>query len=366
MQLEEIDLYLTNRCNLSCNFCSVEARRDMAELPLGKIQSIILEAKQYGLKELHLTGGEPTLRDDLELIVDFAVNHGLNVRLITNGTYLTYARLKTLYSLGLRSIMISLDGLEKYHNSVRGCGSFQKTMQTISNAISLSGMTVRVNSVAWRDNVMDIEELLTLLNSMGVHIYSIFLGSPLGYAKKYMNNVIPALEWKSFCESIREKVAKHIQMQVIVEKGYLFADDEKNFMSTIEGRGRGCYKITNHTDFILIRSNGDIYPCVFFSNEAPKMGNIMNSTLKEILDSFTTNNFYSEIGKAPSSCSCCEQLSWCHGGCRGYAKLYTDGWYKKDPRCDLNANKQIIPLCPIVKYNVNKGILGGSSEQVLK
>ena len=41
MKLEEIDLYVTNRCNLACDFCSVEARKKCSELSLDKIKDII-------------------------------------------------------------------------------------------------------------------------------------------------------------------------------------------------------------------------------------------------------------------------------------------------------------------------------------
>lgn len=366
MVLEELDLYLTNRCNLVCEFCSVQAREISSELPFSKIKEIILEAKKFGLEELHLTGGEPTLRNDLEQIISFAVLNGINVRLITNGTLLNKKRLVQLADCGLRSIMISLDGMQNYHDAIRGTDTFGKSLQTIYNALELN-MMVRVNSVAWLNNQDEIMQLAEFLNKIGVHVYSIFLGSPLGYAKKHKENIINPLVWQKFCLSLREIVVKkNYKTKIVVEKGFLYPDEQTFDTRHLQGRGRGCYNITNYYDYLLIRSNGDVYPCVFFSNEGYPIGNIYEQPLENILLSFSGNDFYKNIGYHPSECDSCEKVSLCNGGCRGYAKLYTEEWTSKDPRCECQESNGIIPLCPIVKLNLNEDRLGGSSEHVLR
>lgn len=366
MVLEELDLYLTDKCNLYCDFCSVQAHKTSDEISFPKITDIILEAKKYGLEELHLTGGEPTLRNDLEEIISFAVLHGLHVRLITNGTSLSKKRLEKLADCGLKSIMISLDGTEDYHNAVRGEATYGKTLQTIYNAIALD-MLVRVNSVAWINNQIEIVQLAKFLNEIGVHVYSIFLGSPLGYAKRHKGNIMNPLAWRKFCLSLQEiVVSQNYKTKIVVEKGFLYPDEQTFDINNLQGRGRGCYNITNFYDYLLIRSNGDVYPCVFFSNEAPSIGNIYEQSLEVILSSFKGNDFYECIGRYPQECKSCGKLTLCKGGCRGYAKLYTEDWKSKDPRCEQHELKGIIPLCPIVKHNLNDDRLGGSSEHVLQ
>lgn len=361
--LEEIDLYLTNRCNLSCDFCSIQARRNMEELSLEKIKSIVDDAKKLGLKELHLTGGEPTLRDDLEDIVSYVVKSGLNTRLITNGTILSKERLEKLYELGLRNIMISIDGDAEYHNKERGEYAFERAIQTINNAIQLN-MFVRVNSVAWRDNANCILEMPKYLSDLGVKVYSIFLGSPLGYAQARKDKVITPYCWKAFCDKLRDKV-KDISMKVVVEKGFYFFEHDWYDINSLSGRGRGCNDIAKYEDFFLIKNNGDMYPCVFFSNEAPPIGNIYDNSLEEIVNKFREHEFYREIGNIQSECSDCNKSYLCKGGCRGYSKLINGCWNTKDSRCEDGLNKTYIPLCPIVKINLTDNIIGGSSEQVI-
>lgn len=367
MKLEEIDLYVTNRCNLKCDFCSVKAGCYNDEIPLLKIKDIIDEAVKYGLEELHMTGGEPTLRNDLDKIIEYALSKKLNVRLITNGTLLTKSKLDNLYNHGLRSIMISLDGTEEYHDRVRGVkGSYKKTFEAIKYAIE-KGMFVRVNSVAWKDNRDEILKLLSMFNKMKINVYSIFLGSPLGYAIEKKDNTIGASEWKDYCEKVKDLVKKeNFYTSVVMEKGFLYSDEDPNVVLGFGGRGRGCYKITEYTDFLLIRSNGDVYPCVFYSNESEPIGNIYKNTLKEINDNFKKNELYKKYGEYPVECMNCKNIKYCHGGCRGYAKLCSNDWFKKDPRCNDDTINEAIPLCPIVKLNINSNMIGGSSEQVLK
>ncbi len=366
MKLEEIDLYVTNKCNLKCKFCSVKAGSYNDEIPLPKIKEIIDEAVKYGLQDLHITGGEPTTRKDLNEIIEYAVSKKLNVRLITNGTLLTKDKLDSLYDHGLRNIMISLDGGEEYHDRVRGVKeSYKKTLETIKYAKE-KGMFTRVNSVAWKDNCEDIIKLLILFNDMKIEVYSIFLGSPLGYAITQKDNTINSEEWKKYCDNVKKLVRKNnFYTKVVMEKGYLYSDEDPKQILDLGGRGRGCYKITNYTDFLLIRSNGDIYPCVFYSNESEPIGNIYRNTLNEINENFKNNELYKRYGKYPKKCSTCKNVKYCHGGCRGYAKLCSNDWFDKDPRCTDKTIGKSIPLCPIVKLNINRDMIGGSSEQVL-
>ena len=367
MRLEEIDLYVTNKCNLKCEFCSVKAGSYDAEISLERIKELIDEASKFGLQDLHLTGGEPTIRRDLEEIIEYAISKDINVRLITNGTLLTKERLDSLCNHGLKSIMISIDGREDCHDRVRGIkGTFKRAYDTIEYAIS-KGMYVRVNSVAWKDNCDEILELLDIFNELKVDVYSIFLGSPLGYAISKIDNTIGANEWREFCKKVSDKVVENkFYTKVVMEKGYLYKDEDPNSVLGFGGRGRGCYKITNYMDFILIRSNGDVYPCVFYSNEAEPIGNIHKDSLEEIGNNFKTNKLYNQFGEYPSECIGCKNVKYCHGGCRGYAKLCSNDWFSKDPRCDGKCGDDTIPLCPIVKLNINDGIIGGSSEQVLE
>src|SRR5207253_632462 len=120
IRLQELDLYVTMRCNIRCSFCNVRAGEYKHQnLPLERIVALLDEAAALGLEEVHFLGGEPTLRRDLEDMLVHARGLGLHTRIITNGMMLSRERLERLVEYGLGEIMISVDGLEETHNRLR-------------------------------------------------------------------------------------------------------------------------------------------------------------------------------------------------------------------------------------------------------
>ena len=82
---------LTHRCPLGCSYCSnpLELERTAAELPTEIWLDVLDQAADLGVLQLHLSGGEPTARRDLEPIVAKAAQRGLYSNLITSGIGVT-------------------------------------------------------------------------------------------------------------------------------------------------------------------------------------------------------------------------------------------------------------------------------------
>ena len=78
---------LTHRCPLACPYCSnpVELTRKEAELDTAAWTRAFREAAELGVLHLHLSGGEPASRADLEALVAAAREAGLYTNLITSG-----------------------------------------------------------------------------------------------------------------------------------------------------------------------------------------------------------------------------------------------------------------------------------------
>ncbi len=96
---------LTYRCPLRCPYCSnpVELAREAAELTTDDWRRVFGEAAALGVMQVHLTGGEPLARRDLEALVARAREVGLYTNLITSGVPLTRERLAALAAGGGRS-----------------------------------------------------------------------------------------------------------------------------------------------------------------------------------------------------------------------------------------------------------------------
>ena len=345
MKLKEIDLYITEKCNLECTFCSIKASpTSKRELSLEEVENLVAFCKKNGVTDIHITGGEPTLHKHYKKIIEIIINHDIDARLITNGLLLTEEDLYDLKNIGLKNLMFSLDGLSQFHNSVRKPSSFESTSNIIKKALKLN-FNVRVNSVAWKENLPDIPKLMEYLDKLGVEIYSVFLGSPVGRAKNLTNlSVVQAADWINFIKKLKQiYLNKHCSMKVVVEQGYIERINKTINYNDI----RSCLSIMKNMDYLSIRANGNIYPCIFFSNEFEGIGNINNLDLFEQNNDLYKNTIYKSLLEPPEHCKKCKDVNSCNGGCRGFNHL--EGKITKDLRC---LGDDYIPICPLIKLDL--------------
>ena len=103
---------LTHRCPLQCPYCSnpVEMLKAGQERDTEFWQRVIEEAADLGVLQIHFSGGEPTLRQDLPQLVAHATAHGLYANLITSAVLLNEAKLHELAEAGLGHVQVSLQG----------------------------------------------------------------------------------------------------------------------------------------------------------------------------------------------------------------------------------------------------------------
>lgn len=105
---------VTSRCNLSCEFCFADAHGNEIDPDMGTIEmwySRIIEAG--GPYNLQISGGEPTMREDLHEIISMATNMGFKfIQLNTNGIKLSdYNYYRKLKEAGLKSIFLQFNDL---------------------------------------------------------------------------------------------------------------------------------------------------------------------------------------------------------------------------------------------------------------
>ncbi len=102
---------LTAHCNLRCHGCRYG--RDFMpahQLSLGAVRGILEDARDAGIEQIRLYGGEPLLHPDLPEIVRYTRSLGLMPTVTTNATLLE-SRLDSLYDAGLRDITVGFYGL---------------------------------------------------------------------------------------------------------------------------------------------------------------------------------------------------------------------------------------------------------------
>ncbi len=143
-----LDIEVTRRCNLRCDYCFVGWSRDWTtDLP----RSVAEEAIREGVGRfdlLHITGGEPFAYRDIWALFDLGVELGYPSALVnTNATMLSDDDIARLGSYGGRvRLSVSLDGPAELHDAVRGAGRFAQADRALAKLLA-AGVPVTLMTV---------------------------------------------------------------------------------------------------------------------------------------------------------------------------------------------------------------------------
>lgn len=159
---------VTLRCNAKCGFC--DYWKTDASARASELHSFTAAARFFNPMMITYTGGEPTLRRDLEDIVA-AVNAAVHIQystLITHGGMLTAERAKSLWDAGIHQFNISLDFLDDRHDRARGIpGLTAKIFSVIPRMRSLGIDSVRFNTVIKSSNLDQILPIAERARELG-------------------------------------------------------------------------------------------------------------------------------------------------------------------------------------------------------
>ncbi len=161
---------LTHRCPLACPYCSnpLELVARDRELPTEVWLRVLRQAAELGVLQVHLSGGEPTLRTDLETIVAEARALELYTNLITAGVGLSARRLEALVAAGLDHVQLSVQDVDP-----EGCdriggfkGSLPRKLE-LARAVRAAGLPLTINAVVHRHNLDRLERFVELALELG-------------------------------------------------------------------------------------------------------------------------------------------------------------------------------------------------------
>ena len=246
MKFRKIYIEITNKCNLSCSFCS-KSKRTLIEMTTEELEQVLQQVSKY-TKTIYLhVKGEPLFHTKLDEILTLCDTYNMRVNITTNAT-LMEAKVDVLRKHEcLRKLNISLHSenkMENYYERV------MKACDTLSN--------VYVVYRLWTLNEYEInEEAKAIIDALKMHYH---------------------LEEEKVQELIREK---HVVLcdHVIVDKENMFVWPDIN--NTFTHESGYCFALKTH---IAILSNGDVVPCCLDGEGVLKLGNIFEENLEEILE----------------------------------------------------------------------------------
>ncbi len=187
-QLLYLFLEITRRCNLACKHCGSDcsSQNDTPSLSTDSWVRLIhhISEKFTPTPTIVLTGGEPILCPDFDVIVETLNKTGLRWGMVSNGYSLEENTLGTLLKNDLYSITISLDGLKDNHNWLRGkADAYARTIHALrilaQARIPMKDVVTCVNP----RNVENLDEIARTLIDVGITSWRLFRIFPAGRAR---------------------------------------------------------------------------------------------------------------------------------------------------------------------------------------
>ena len=303
---------LTRKCNLNCSHCYINATTNELkdELTTNESYNLIDQIAEVSKPLLILSGGEPLLRKDVYDIIRYGAAKGFRMGLGSNGALIGDETAKQLRAAGLATASISIDSSNPLqHDDFRGVtGSWDKAIQAIT-ALRNNEIQVQVNTTVTQENCNQIDDIMSLVEKIGVENFHLFFLVPTGRGAK-MADISP----KMYEEMIKKTFAKTHKHRLNVRPSCA-----PQFMRIAKDMGidmrqwiRGCIA---GLYYCRIYPNGDVTPCPYLPI---KLGNVRVTPFKDIWFGSPVFKALRNPDALKGKCGICTYRTVC-GGCRARA-----------------------------------------------
>lgn len=347
---------LTHRCPLQCGYCSnpLELLKANRELDTATWLDVFRQAADLGVLQVHLSGGEPTLRPDLEELVARLAESGVYTNLITAAVTLTAGRLKALKDAGLDHIQISFQGatdettfrIGHYRNA------FEKKRAAARQAREL-GLPLTINAPIHRLNIEEVPRFVELALDLDAERLEIANVQYYGWAELNKAALLPDRDQVSrqidFVTRTREELTGVLNIDFVPPDYY--ADYPKPCMG-------GWAK-----DAFMIAPDGTMLPChAAQSITSLSFENVREKPLQTIWEHSDSFNAYRGTDWMSDRCKACPRRDIDFGGCRCQAFAVTGNAAETDPACIKSPFHEDLRAFS-TSTTVHKRVIGASSTE---
>jgi radical SAM protein with 4Fe4S-binding SPASM domain len=312
---------LTRRCNLTCAHCYIAAgswHAEAAELPTDECLRILDQVLDVNPNPmLILTGGEPLLRDDLELLAEHAASRGATVVVGTNGTRLTTERIASLKAAGVKGVAVSVDSLRPtYHDRFRHLdGALADTLAAVDR-LQAGELDFVIQTTVTRGNRSELPQLVAWAAEAGAVSFNLYFIVSTGRGSG-MPGLTPGENEEVLAELVelerayRGRMMIRSKCQPQLMRHVLEGDPESPLLNYETRCPCGVH-------YCRITPEGKVTPCPYMPVVA---GDLRQSSFRDIWEqSVVFRDLRS--GDLTGRCGKCEYQKVC-GGCR--ARAYAEG-----------------------------------------
>jgi len=328
---------LTHRCPLHCPYCSnpVELTTRDAELSTADWLSVLSQARELGVLQVHMSGGEPLARPDLPELVAHASGLGCYVNLVTSGLGLTSARLDDLVARGLAHVQLSAQGATRERADLLAGAKAHDRKLSAAALVKASGLPLSLNVVLHRRNHDQLAGIIELAERMGADRLELANTQYYGWALRNRDALMPTREQLAAAEPVVRAAVSRLRgtMEII----YVVADYYEPYPKPCM-YGWGARQLT-------VAPDGTVLPCPAASAISTlRLANVRDTPLAEIWYRSESFNAYRGEDWMAEPCRTCDRRGLDFGGCRCQAFLLTGDAAATDPVCSRSPRRDVVDL----------------------
>jgi pyrroloquinoline quinone biosynthesis protein E len=303
------------------------------ELTTGEWCRVLDEARELGVLQVHLSGGEPLARRDLADLVGHAHGLGMYTGLVTSGVPLNEDRFAALAAAGLDHVQLSVqDDSAAGADVIAGVRAHDRKL-TVAKMVTGHGLPLTVNVVLHRTNIGHVAALAELADQMGVSRLELANTQYYGWAQRNWTALLPS---RAEVEAAEHDVqAARARLGSRMEIVYVLAD-------YYEERPKPCMYGWGIRQ-LIIAPNGDALPCPAAA-QLPGLGiaSVRDEPLNAIWYHSPAFNRFRGTDWMPEPCRSCPRKETDFGGCRCQAYQLTGDPAATDPVCTLSPHHDVV------------------------
>lgn len=320
---EEIKVEVIPKCNLSCYFCfkknnSIKKAFKERALTTKELLKVIDKVADAKIPAIRLTGGEPFLRKDLEILLRYAKSKDLDTIVNTNGTLINDKSLQLFNYIDY--VLFSLNGYNAQSDyKITGLAySFNKKIDAINKLSNKFDTKIMISTVMLKENIEKLEKFYDIVNSMPICSWVILRPLPIP------KNLFPITN--KDVEKLIEKLLmfkKEYNRHYRISNAIPFCSYDPKKVKEVAIGGKND---DGHTS-LVIDPKGIIKPSYFMGKN---LGDIRS---EDILDVWNCSHIKKirNLRLIPKICQSCKYVESCKGGSRSAAKLVNGSCYSLDP-----------------------------------
>jgi pyrroloquinoline quinone biosynthesis protein E len=320
---------LTYRCPLQCPYCSNPLQMSTkGELTTAEWQDVLRQAAKLGVLQVHLSGGEPCARADLEDILATAVEAGLYTNLITSGVTLTRERLEKMAKLGLDHVQLSIQDVDDANaDLISNYKGGMPKKRDVARWVRELDLPLTINAVVHRGNIHNVDRMIDFAVDVDASRIEVAHTQYYAWALKNRAALIPTREVfmasMKVVEAAKERLKGILVFDVVVHDHY--AVRPKPCMG---GWGSSLVDIT---------PDGIVLPC-HAARTLPGMSfdSVRDKPLADIWFGGDAFQKFRGTSWMKEPCASCDKREVDFGGCRCQAFAVTGDACATDPTCKLS------------------------------